>query len=91
MLSGAAIIFFAFIGFNTVTIVAEEVKEPQKNVPRAVLISFAVCTLLYIGVSLVAVGLLNWQILGLSTAPVEDVLTVATNNSFNFRIEVKKY
>ncbi len=80
MLSGAAIIFFAFIGFNTVTIVAEEVKEPQKNVPRAVLISFAVCTLLYIGVSLVAVGLLNWQILGLSAAPVEDALTVATNN-----------
>ena len=80
MLSGAAIIFFAFIGFNTVTMVAEEVKEPQKNVPKAVLLAFAVCTLLYIGVSLVAVGLLNWQILGQSTAPVEAALTVATNN-----------
>ncbi len=80
MLSGAAIIFFAFIGFNTVTMVAEEVKDPQKNVPRAVLLAFAVCTLLYIGVSLVAVGLLNWQILGQSTAPVETALTVATNN-----------
>jgi basic amino acid/polyamine antiporter, APA family len=80
MLSGAAIIFFAFIGFNTVTMVAEEVKDPQKNVPRAVLLSFAVCTLLYIGVSLVAVGLVNWQVLGLSTAPVELALTKATNN-----------
>ena len=80
MLSGAAIIFFAFIGFNTVTMVAEEVKEPQKNVPKAVLLAFAVCTLLYIGVSLVAVGLLNWQILGQSTAPVEKALTVATDN-----------
>ena len=80
MLSGAAIIFFAFIGFNTVTMVAEEVKEPQKNVPKAVLISFAVCTILYIGVSLVAVGLVNWQILGHSTAPVELALTQATNN-----------
>jgi APA family basic amino acid/polyamine antiporter len=80
MLSGAAIIFFAFIGFNTVTMAAEEVKNPQKNVPRAVLLSFAVCTLLYIGVSLVAVGLVNWQTLGLSTAPVELALTVATNN-----------
>lgn len=80
MLSGAAIIFFAFIGFNTVTMVAEEVKEPQKNVPKAVLFAFAVCTLLYIGVSLVAVGLLNWQILGTSTAPVESALTVATSN-----------
>ncbi len=80
MLSGAAIIFFAFIGFNTITIVAEEVKDPQKTVPRAVLLSFAVCTLLYIGVALVAVGLLNWKILGMSTAPVEAALTVATNN-----------
>jgi basic amino acid/polyamine antiporter, APA family len=80
MLSGAAIIFFAFIGFNTITIVAEEVKEPQKNVPKAVLIAFTVCTALYIGVSLVAVGLLNWQILGQSTAPVEAALTMATNN-----------
>ena len=80
MLSGAAIIFFAFIGFNTVTMVAEEVKDPQKNVPKAVLLSFAVCTLLYIGVSLVAVGLVNWQILGQSTAPVELALTHATNN-----------
>ena len=80
MLSGAAIIFFAFIGFNTVTMVAEEVKDPQKNVPKAVLLSFAVCTLLYIGVSLVAVGLVNWQILGQSTAPVELALSHATNN-----------
>jgi basic amino acid/polyamine antiporter, APA family len=80
MLSGAAIIFFAFIGFNTVTMVAEEVKEPQKNVPRAVLLSFAVCTLLYIGVSLVAVGLVNWQVLGKSTAPLETALTMATSN-----------
>lgn len=80
MLSGAAIIFFAFIGFNTITIVAEEVRDPQKTVPRAVLLSFAVCTLLYIGVALVAVGLLNWKILGMSTAPVEAALTVATNN-----------
>lgn len=80
MLSGAAIIFFAFIGFNTVTMAAEEIKDPQKNVPRAVLLAFAVCTLLYILVALVAVGLLNWQILGMSAAPVEAALTVATNN-----------
>jgi basic amino acid/polyamine antiporter, APA family len=80
MLSGAAIIFFAFIGFNTVTMAAEEVKDPQKSVPRAVLIAFAVCTLLYIAVALVEVGLLNWQILGKSTAPVEAALEVATNN-----------
>ncbi|HXW99371.1 MAG TPA: amino acid permease [Methanomicrobiales archaeon] len=81
-LSGAAIIFFAFIGFNTIAIIAEEVRDPEKNVPRAVLISFAVCTLLYIGVSVVSVGLLNWQLLGVSRAPLEDATRVATNNFF---------
>jgi len=78
--SGASIIFFAFIGFNTIAVIAEEVKEPERNVPRAVLIAFAICTLLYIGVSVVSVGLLNWQVLGTSSAPLEAALRVATDN-----------
>jgi APA family basic amino acid/polyamine antiporter len=80
MLSGAAVIFFAFIGFNTVAMVAEEVKDPERNVPRAIILSFAVCTLLYIGVAIVAVGLVNWQVLGMSKAPLELALSVATSN-----------
>jgi APA family basic amino acid/polyamine antiporter len=81
-LSGASIIFFAFIGFNTISVIAEEVKDPERNVPRAVLIAFAICTLLYIGVSVVSVGLLNWQVLGGSSAPLEAALHVATDNFF---------
>ncbi|HVN65641.1 MAG TPA: amino acid permease [Methanomicrobiales archaeon] len=81
-LQGASIIFFAFIGFNTISVIAEEVKDPERNVPRAVLIAFAICTLLYIGVSVVAVGLLNWKLLGLSSAPLEAALRVATDNFF---------
>jgi APA family basic amino acid/polyamine antiporter len=80
VLSGASIIFFAFIGFNTISVIAEEVKDPERNVPRAVLIAFAVCTLLYIGVSVVSVGLLDWQVLGVSAAPLEAALRVATDN-----------
>jgi basic amino acid/polyamine antiporter, APA family len=80
MFSGAAIIFFAFIGFNTVAMVAEEVKDPERNVHRAIILSFAVCTLLYIGVAIVAVGLINWQALGLSKAPLELALGIATSN-----------
>jgi APA family basic amino acid/polyamine antiporter len=79
-LSGASIIFFAFIGFNTIAVIAEEVKDPEKNVPKAVLIAFAICTFLYIGVSVVSVGLLNWQVLGGSSAPLEAALRVATGN-----------
>ncbi len=82
MLSGAAIIFFAFIGFNTITVLSEEVKNPKKNVPRAILLSFAICTVLYIGVSVVAIGLLDWKTLGVSDAPLEDALKVATSNIF---------
>ncbi|QQR70805.1 MAG: amino acid permease [Methanolinea sp.] len=80
MLSGASIIFFAFIGFNTIAMVAEEVKDPEKNVHRAILISFGICTLLYIGVAMVAVGLIDWQTLGQSKAPLELALRVATSN-----------
>jgi APA family basic amino acid/polyamine antiporter len=82
MLNGAAIIFFAFVGFNTVTVIAEEVKDPEKNVPRALLISFFVSLVLYLGVSIVSLGLLNWQILSTSDAPLETAIAVATTNIF---------
>ena len=82
VMSGAAIIFFAFIGFNTIAVMAEEVKDPEKNVPKAILFAFAVCTLIYIGVSLVAVGVVNWQLLGSSGAPLEFALKTVTDNIF---------
>jgi len=82
MLHGAAIIFFAFVGFNTVTVIAEEVKDPVRNVPRALLIAFVVCAALYIGVSTVAIGLVDWSVLAASGAPLETALHVATQNPF---------
>jgi APA family basic amino acid/polyamine antiporter len=82
MLHGAAIIFFAFVGFNTVTVIAEEVKDPVRNVPRALLIAFVVCAALYIGVSIIAIGLVDWSVLAKSDAPIETALRVATQNSF---------
>lgn len=82
VMSGAAIIFFAFIGFNTIAVMAEEVKNPEKNVPRAILFAFAVCTMIYIGVSIVAVGIVNWEALGSSGAPLEFALKTVTDNIF---------
>jgi len=82
VMSGAAIIFFAFIGFNTIAVMAEEVKDPEKNVPRAILFAFVVCTLIYIGVSVVAVGVVNWELLGASSAPLEFALKTVTDNIF---------
>lgn len=82
ILSGASIIFFAFVGFDTVGVLAEEVKNPSKNVPKAIILAFLISTLLYIGVSVVAIGLLNWKLLGISNAPLEAALRVATDNVF---------
>ncbi len=82
MLSGASIIFFAFVGFDTVGVLAEEVKNPSKNVPKAIILAFLISTMFYIGVSVVAVGLVNWKILGNSSAPLEVALRVATDNVF---------
>ncbi len=82
VMSGAAIIFFAFIGFNTIAIMAEEIKNPEKNVPRAILFAFAICTVIYIGVSAVAVGIVNWKLLGASSAPLEFALKAVTDNIF---------
>ena len=80
VLSGAAIIFFAYVGVNTVTTMAEEVKDPARTLPKAILIAMVVCTALYIGVSVVAVGLVNWKALAPSSAPLETALVVATSN-----------
>lgn len=55
--TGAAIVFFAFIGFDIVATAAEETKHPQRDMPRGILGSLAVCTALYVAVSLVVVGM----------------------------------
>ncbi len=57
MVAGAAIVFFAFIGFDVVATTAEEARNPQKDVPIGILGSLAVVTVLYAAVSLVVTGL----------------------------------
>ncbi|OIO27214.1 hypothetical protein AUJ16_03990 [Candidatus Micrarchaeota archaeon CG1_02_60_51] len=57
VLSGAAIIFFAYGGFARITVVSEEVKNAKRNVPRAIMLALAVSTVLYILVAIAAVGL----------------------------------
>ena len=59
VLFGAYYIFFAYAGFARATIIAEEVKEPKRNVPRAVVLSLAISTIVYVLVGVVAVGLVG--------------------------------
>ena len=58
--SGAAIVFFAFIGFDVVATTAEEAKNPQRDVPRGILGSLVIVTVLYMAVSLVVTGMQNY-------------------------------
>ena len=64
IMSGAAIIFFAYIGFDAVSTTAEEARNPQRDLPRAMMATLIICTVLYIGVTLVLTGMVPWQELG---------------------------
>ena len=69
--SAAAIVFFAFIGFDVVATAAEETKNPQRDMPRGILGSLVICTTLYVAVSLVVVGMQNYTDLD-SAAPLSE-------------------
>jgi APA family basic amino acid/polyamine antiporter len=62
--SAAAIIFFAYIGFDAVSTAAEETRDPQRNVPIGILGSLVVCTVIYLAVAVILTGMVNWKQLG---------------------------
>jgi APA family basic amino acid/polyamine antiporter len=61
LLGGAGIVFFAFIGFDAVSTAAQETKDPGRDMPRGILGSLAVCTVLYIFFGYVLTGVAPWQ------------------------------
>ncbi|HEY4626172.1 MAG TPA: amino acid permease [Blastococcus sp.] len=71
ILAGAAIVFFAFIGFDIVATAAEETKNPARDLPRGIIGSLVICTVLYVAVSLVVVGMQHYTQLS-ETAPLAD-------------------
>lgn len=62
--SAAAIIFFAYIGFDAVSTAAEETRDPQRNMPIGIIASLVVCTVIYVAVAIVLTGLAKWDTLG---------------------------
>jgi len=61
MIAGAAIIFFAYIGFDAVSTQAEEAKNPKRDVPIGIIASLVICTILYIAVSAVLTGMVRYD------------------------------
>jgi basic amino acid/polyamine antiporter, APA family len=61
MVSGAAVIFFAYIGFDAVSTVAEEAKNPQKDMPIGIIASLIICTVFYIVIAAVFTGMIPYK------------------------------
>jgi APA family basic amino acid/polyamine antiporter len=60
LVSGASLVFFAFIGFDVVATTAEEAKNPQRDLPRGIIGSLAICTVLYVAVCIVITGMVKY-------------------------------
>jgi basic amino acid/polyamine antiporter, APA family len=61
IITGGAIVFFTYIGFDSVSTAAEEARNPQRDLPFGILASLIVCTLLYVGVSIVLLGMMKYS------------------------------
>ncbi len=73
ILTGASIVFFTYIGFDSISTAAEECRHPQRDLPIGILATLIVCTILYCGVAIVLTGIANYQTLG-TDSPVADAL-----------------
>ena len=61
IVSGASVVFFAYIGFDVVATTAEEANNPQKDLPRGIIGSLVICTVLYVAVALVITGMVKYD------------------------------
>ena len=80
---GAALVFFAYIGFDTVTVASEESRNPVRDVPRAIILSLAIGAVLFTAVAAVTVGVVAWDKVG-ATAGMLDAVVHGGNSSLLF-------
>ncbi len=83
VLEASAFVFFAYLGFEAIANMSEETRNPKRVVPRAILISIAIATVIYIIVAISSVSAVSWNVLSASNAPVTDIASkVMPNASF---------
>ena len=73
VLTGGAIVFFTYIGFDSVSTAAEECRHPQRDVPFGIIASLVICAILYVTVAVVLTGIQHWETLR-NAAPVANAL-----------------
>ncbi len=71
---GAALVFFAYIGFDTVTVASEEARDPVRDVPRAVILSLVIGAVLFMAAAAVTVGVVPWDTVSASSGMVDAVV-----------------
>ena len=79
IMEGSALIFFAFTGFSRITTVGDEVKNPEKNIPKAIIISIIISSALYAIVAVVAIGLIPSSSLASASAPLSAAIKILHN------------
>lgn len=84
IVNGAGLIFFAYIGFDAISTAGEEAKNPQRDLPRAIIASLVVCTIIYIIVAAILTGMAHYHTLNVSS-PVASVLL---NLGYKFTSEI---
>ena len=78
ILTGGSIIFFTYIGFDSVSTAAEEARNPQRDLPIGIIATLIVCTVLYIGVAVVLTGVVPWASVRDDAAPVVNAMKLLT-------------
>ena len=76
LLRASALSFFAFMGFEEIVRLAEETKNPEKNIPKALFTAGAVVAVIYLSIAVCAVSAVDWQTLGKSKSPLADIARV---------------
>lgn len=80
--AAASTLFFSYIGFDAASTAGEEAKNPKKDLPRAIMLSLGIVTVLYVLVAFVAVGAMPWQDFEGTEAALAQIMTDVTGNSF---------
>ncbi len=80
VMRGSALLFFAFLGFEQMANMAEEAKEPRKNLPRSIIYAVTIITVVYMLVAITSVSAVDWRDLGASDAPLDLVIEKATGS-----------
>jgi amino acid transporter len=75
VMAGVSAVFFAYIGFDAVSTLAEESKNPQRDLPRAMIYSLIICTVIYMILALVITGMASYKLLGVSD-PLAEIFKI---------------